>query len=385
MRGIPSFDDFDENSDLFENLEESLIMNLREIETDESPYERTNENVFLDEIKNKVSKFLLGPLSGMSMLDEAANIILQLEIEFVKKSNEFEKKINNIEDQIDDAASDKNTEKIKALQIQRDNLIDEHEKYSKAQKLKIEKAVEGARKIASSSKRRKDYLAAKIADNEIEISELEYKLAKQRSEKEESLKKYEKKLAKARERAEEKARELEEAINKSEEEEEKRIKSEEPINVEKEKKIISKRKGGDIIKRKNELEKEIADLKSDMERKLNQILKKITSSQKPPTERYMENSKLDLIEMATSLEFKMELLKTFRDLGRTPGEIEKTLKSDKDLQDAIDKVNKGISGAKTIKSDILKAFKEAFSNIGVGKPGRITPDVINKLKDKLNK
>jgi chromosome segregation ATPase len=385
MRGIPSFDDFDENSDLFENLEESLIMNLREIETDESPYERTNENVFLDEIKNKVSKFLLGPLSGMSMLDEAANIILQLEIEFVKKSNEFEKKINNIEDQIDDAASDKNTEKIKALQIQRDNLIDEHEKYSKAQKLKIEKAVEGARKIASSSKRRKDYLAAKIADNEIEISELEYKLAKQRSEKEESLKKYEKKLAKARERAEEKARELEEAINKSEEEEEKRIKSEEPINAEKEKKIISKRKGGDIIKRKNELEKEIADLKSDMERKLNQILKKITSSQKPPTERYMENSKLDLIEMATSLEFKMELLKTFRDLGRTPGEIEKTLKSDKDLQDAIDKVNKGISGAKTIKSDILKAFKEAFSNIGVGKPGRITPDVINKLKDKLNK
>ena len=122
-----------------------------------------------------------------------------------------------------------------------------------------------------------------------------------------------------------------------------------------------------------------------MERKLNQILKKITSSQKPPTERYMENSKLDLIEMATSLEFKMELLKTFRDLGRTPGEIEKTLKSDKDLQDAIDKVNKGISGTKTIKSDILKAFKEAFSNIGVGKPGRMTPDVINKLKDKLNK
>jgi len=385
MKGIPSFNDFEENSDLFQPLDESLLNDIRSIEISNKRYVRLNENIFLDQIKNKVSKFLLGPLSGISMIDEAADIILYLEIEFIKKSHEFDKKFNDIEEKIDQATEENDRDKIKALQTQRQAIIDEHEKYAKTQKLKIEKAVEGARKIASSSKRRKDYLAAKMADNEIEISELEYKLAKERSENQESLKKYEEKLAKAKEKAEEKAQNLENAINKSEEEEEKREIPSESINADEEKKILVKKRGGDIIKRKNELEKEIADIKSDMERKLNQILKKLSGSQKAPTERYIENAKLDLIEMATSLDFKMELLKTFRDLGRTPTEVENNLKTDKDLQDALNKVNKGLSGAKASKSDILKAFKEAFQGIGIGKTGKLTPEIINKLKDKLNK
>ena len=47
------------------------------------------------------------------------------------------------------------------------------------------------------------------------------------------------------------------------------------LAAEKEKKKVSSRKGSDIIKRKNDLQKEIIDLKSDLERKLKTLQKRI--------------------------------------------------------------------------------------------------------------
>jgi hypothetical protein len=384
MKSIPSFEDFEQYEGLIENLDPSFLKELRSIEIPEitSPI---NEGRIANFLTNKLSKFLLGSFSGVGMIDEAVRIVLSLELDLIQKASDLRKVIVKFDEQIDQLAKEGNKEKIDAIAKEREAKTNEFDAYEKAQNLKLKKARDVAKQIVNGNSRRKEYLDSCYAENEIEMAELEYRLAKERSEDQTALKSYEEKVAKAREEAEAKAKEIEEQMKKEEDKEPKEVKTEVSFDTEKEKKIISRRKGGDIIKRKNELEKEIADIKSDMERKLNQISNKIKKSTKPLTERYLENAKLDLIEMATALDYKKELLSTFRNLGRNAAEIEKSLGNNKEFKDAIDKINKGAGNAKQIKGEVLKAFRDAFSTVGIGKSGVLTTGIIDKLKEKINK
>lgn len=384
MKSIPSFEDFEQYEGLIENLDPAFLKELRSIEIPEitSPI---NEGRIANFLTNKLSKFLLGSFSGVGMMDEAVRVILSLELDLIQKASDLRKAIAKFDEQIDQLAKEGNKEKIDVIAKEREAKTNEFDAYEKAQNLKLKKARDVAKQIVDGNSRRKEYLDSCYAENEIEMAELEYKLAKERSEDQTALKAYEDKLAKAREEAEAKAKDIEEQMKKEEDKEPKEVKTEVSFDTEKEKKIISRRRGGDIIKRKNELEKEIADIKSDMERKLNQISNKIKKSTKPLTERYLENAKLDLIEMATALDYKKELLSTFRNLGKNAAEIEKSLGNNKEFKDAIDKINKGAGNAKQIKGEILKAFRDAFSTVGIGKSGVLTTGIIDKLKEKINK
>ncbi len=384
MKSIPSFEDFEQYEGLIENLDPAFLKELRSIEIPEitSPI---NEGRIANFLTNKLSKFLLGSFSGVGMIDEAVRAILSLELDLIQKASDLRKAIAKFDEQIDQLAKEGNKEKIDVIAKEREAKTNEFDAYEKAQNLKLKKARDVAKQIVDGNSRRKEYLDSCYAENEIEMAELEYKLAKERSEDQTALKAYEEKLAKAREEAEAKAKDIEEQMKKEEDKEPKEVKTEVSFDTEKEKKIISRRRGGDIIKRKNELEKEIADIKSDMERKLNQISNKIKKSTKPLTERYLENAKLDLIEMATALDYKKELLSTFRNLGKNAAEIEKSLGNNKEFKDAIDKINKGAGNAKQIKGEVLKAFRDAFSTVGIGKSGVLTTGIIDKLKEKINK
>ncbi len=384
MKCIPSFEDFEEYEGLIENLDPSLLKELKSIEIPETE-SPVNEGRVANFLTNKLSRFLLGSFSGVGMIDEAIRIILALELDLIRKASDFKKAIAKFDDQIDQLAKEGNKDKISAIAKEREAKTNEFDAYEKAQNLKIKKSRDVAKQIVNGNARRKEYLESCYAENEIEMAELEYKLAKERSEDQTALKSYEERIAKAKEEAEAKAKEIEDQMKKEEEEEPKEAKSDVSMDVEKEKKVITRKKGGDIIKRKNELEKEIADIKSDMERRLNQISSRIKKSQKPLTERYLENAKLDLIEMATALDYKKELLTTFRNLGKNAEEIEKTLDNNKEFKDAIEKINKGAGNAKQIKGEVLKAFRDAFSTVGIGKSGVLTTGIIDKLKDKLNK
>jgi DNA repair exonuclease SbcCD ATPase subunit len=384
MKSIPSFEDFEQYEGLIENLDPAFLKELRSIEIPEitSPI---NEGRIANFLTNKLSKFLLGSFSGVGMIDEAVRVVLSLELDLIQKASDLRKAIAKFDEQIDQLAKEGNKEKIDVIAKEREAKTNEFDAYEKTQNLKLKKARDVAKQIVNGNSRRKEYLDSCYAENEIEMAELEYRLAKERSEDQTALKSYEEKVAKAREEAEAKSKEIEEQMKKEEDKEPKEVKAEVSFDAEKEKKIISRRKGGDIIKRKNELEKEIADIKSDMERKLNQISNKIKKSTKPLTERYLENAKLDLIEMATALDYKKELLSTFRNLGRNAAEIEKSLGNNKEFKDAIDKINKGAGNAKQIKGEVLKAFRDAFSTVGIGKSGVLTTGIIDKLKEKINK
>ena len=396
MRGIPSFNDFEENSDLFEPLDESLLIDIRSIELSDQNFKRINENIFLDQIKNKVSKFLLGPLSGISMIDEAADIILYLELEFIKKTHEFEKRYDEIEEKIDQASEEKDNDKIRALQTQRQSIVDENEKYAKTQKLKIEKAVEGARKIASSSKRRKDYLAAKIADNEIEISELEYKLAKERSENQESLKKYEAKLAKAKAHAQAQAQALNQAAlasastgatgasSKTATSKTSPIRVVWVIDEKVEKKKYATKKAKAVIKRRDEIEQDIADIKLAIAKKLDLLVGKINKSNTSVTSKYLRSVKSRLMDLTAGLDARVNLLKLFKSLGKTETEMQLKLDDPATYSKFLDKVVVSIHDGKDIRTGKSKVITDLFDRAAFD-PASVSISKIEDAKLKLNK
>ena len=177
MKIIPSFEDFEQYEGLIENLDPSLLKELRSIEIPEitSPI---NEGRIANFLTNKLSKFLLGSFSGVGMIDEAIRVILALELDLIQKASDFKKVVVKMDDQIDQLTKEGNTDKIAALSKEREAKMNEFDAYEKAQNLKLRKGREVAKQIVNGNARRKEYLDSCYAENEIEMAELEYRLAK---------------------------------------------------------------------------------------------------------------------------------------------------------------------------------------------------------------
>jgi hypothetical protein len=194
---------------------------------------------------------------------------------------------------------------------------------------------------------------------------------------------YKEKVDAARKEAEEKARDIN---NKTEKDNEKNEAPQEDLSVdpEKEKRKIASRKGKDLIQRKNELEKEIADLRSSIERKLNQLESKIRRNPKSLTGKYMESVKIELLEISSALDSKENLLRLFRGLGKTETEISQVLSKESDFTKIANKINQGIVDGEDANSGTKKIISDLFSQVSSGNEQTINPSEIKNAKSKLN-
>jgi DNA repair exonuclease SbcCD ATPase subunit len=334
-------------------------------------------------VKNSLSKFFLGSMSRVGMIDQARKIILDLELDIVEKKDEFERSIEKLDSQIDSLTKMGDKDKILSVEKERETKAREIEAYLKAQKLKIKKSKDVALKLVDGNSRRKEYLDAGYSEDEIAIAELEYKLAQERAEDQSKLNDYKEKVDAARKEAEEKARDIN---NKTEKDNEKNEAPQEDLSVdpEKEKRKIASRKGKDLIQRKNELEKEIADLRSSIERKLNQLESKIRRNPKSLTGKYMESVKIELLEISSALDSKENLLRLFRGLGKTETEISQVLSKESDFTKIANKINQGIVDGEDANSGTKKIISDLFSQVSSGNEQTINPSEIKNAKSKLN-
>ena len=382
MKNIPSFNEFKKYEDLIEKVDPRLVQELKSLETVE-PYHSVNEGQLMNVVKNSLSKFFLGSMSRVSMIDQARKIILDLELDIVEKKDEFERAIEKLDSQIDSLTKMGDKDKILSVEKERETKAREIEAYLKAQKLKIKKSKDVALKLVDGNARRKEYLDAGYSEDEIAIAELEYKLAQERAEDQSKLNDYKERVESARKEAEEKARDIN---NKTEKDNEKSEAPQEDLSVdpEKEKRKIASRKGKDLIQRKNELEKEIADLRSSIERKLNQIESKLHKSPKSVTGKYIESVKIELLEISSALDSKENLLRLFRGLGKTETEISKVLSKESDFTKIANKINQGIVDGEDANSGTKKIISDLFSQVSSGNEQTINPSEIKNAKSKLN-
>lgn len=384
MKNIPSFNEFKKYEDLLEKADRSLVQELVNIEKAD-PYHSVNEGHVINVLKNTLSKFFLGSMSRISMIDEARKIILDLELDIIEKKDQFEKDIEALDTKISELSKIGEKEKIVALEREREAKAREIETYLKAQKLKIRKSKEVASKLVDSNPRRREYLEAGYSEDAIAIAELEYELAKDRAEDQTKLRDYLDKIKAAKEEAEAKARDLnaktEKEANKGKEDPKEDI----SVDPEKEKRKIASRKGKDLIQRKNELEKEIVDIRSDIERKLSQFEAKVIKSPKTINGKYIEKIKIELLEMSSALDAKENLLIAFRKLGKSENEISKVLSKESDFTKLANQINQGILDGNDANSGTKKIISDLFSTIGSGATPSVSPQNIKNAKTKLTK
>lgn len=379
MKNIPSFSEFKKYGDLLEKADPRLIHELKSLDKVE-PYHSVNEGQLMNVLKNNLSKFFLGSMSRINMIDQARKIILDLELDIVEKKHEFEKAIDKLDSQIDGLSRIGDREKIISLEREREAKAKEMETYLKAQRLKIKKSKDVASRLADDNARRKQYLLAGYAEDEIAIAELEYKLAVERAEEQSKITEYKEKIESAKKEAEEKAREIN---DKTEED----LKNKEAgvellVDPEKEKRKISSRKGKDVIQRKNELVKEIADLRSELERKLISFKNKVEKTPKGVSPRYLSSMEMSLLEITSSIDAKENLLSLFKKIGKTEEQITKVLSNESELTKILNQINQGVGDANDINSGTKKLAADLFSSLKSG--GKIDPQKIKNVISKLN-
>ena len=379
MKNLPSFNEFKNNDSLLESAGNDLIFEFNSLERAE-PDHTVNEGKLLNGIKNTLSKFFLGSFSKVGMIDDARKVLVDLEIDLIEKKNSLESEIDSIDSQIQDSYKLENREKANALRKDKDLKIKEFEKYTKTQNLKIKKAEDYIKNVIGDNERRVEYYEVGRAEDEIALAELEYKLAKDRADKSE-LKKYEDAIRSAKEKAEEIAKKMDLDLKSDAEDKRESSKKSEKMESSKEIKKIGRR-GKDIISRKNELTKEIADLKSTLERKLKSL--QTRSEKKILNQGSIKKYMADLVEISVELDSKKELLKTLEELGRGESEISSKLKKDSEFSKLAERINRTIRES-GLKSGTKKTISSVFSKGDKSGEVKVQPEKIKEVISKINR
>lgn len=398
MKNMPSFSEFRKYDDLLESVDLSLIEELRNLETADTEYP-INEGYLTNSIKNNLSKFLLGSFSSLNMIDEARNVILQLKLDMVKKKDQYEKELNKFDDDIDTAANAGQKDKIDAIAKERENKQAEMEKYMEAQELKVKKSEDVATKLVNNKERRRQYLEAGYADDEIKIAELEYKLAKSKSKSGAALKAYEDRLAKAIAHAQAQAQALKKAgltsgsagatgssgaSTKGPNTKTSSTRVVWTIDGKIEKKKYTTKKAKAVLKRRDEVEQDIADIKIAIEKKLDFLIDKINKSQAPLTSKYLASIKNRLMDLTSGLDSRVNLLRLFRSLGKTETAMQLKLDDPAIYSKFIDKVEVSIHDGKDIRTGKSKIISDLFDR-AASDPSSVDISKIDDAKLKLKK
>jgi hypothetical protein len=379
MKKIMRFNEYENLSPLIESSDPDLIQELNSLERAE-PFHSVNEGQLLDKIKNSLSKFLLGPLSKVGIIDEARRVLLDLEMDIIEQKHQKRKEIEDLEDQISSLSRSEDKEKIRALLKDKESKASEIQSYIKAQELKIKKTLDFIRKTIDGSERRKDYYEVGRAEDEIALAELEYKLAKEKGD-DSNLKKYLDKVESAKSDAQKKAEELGSDIKKDGDKES--AEAQIVLDPEKEKKKIGSRKVRDVVKRKNELSREIIDLKEEMVAKLKSLKRKVDSKTLKKTQ--VKNLMLDLLELSSALDAKRNLLKLLTGLGKSQDEISSNLQSETEFTKLANKINQSITDGQDANTGTKKIIAGVFSNATREGSANISSDKINDAIEKINK
>ena len=362
MKNLPSFNDFKKYGSLIETVDSELSEEFASLESAE-PNHTINEGIVGDYLKNSLSKFFLGSLSRVGMIDKARKLLVDLEIDIIEKKDAFEESVDKLDSEIDGLSSINDKEKITAATRDRDSKIKEFDSFLKSHALKIKKAKDYINKVIENNARRREYFEAARADDEIALAELEYKLAKDKAD-DSNIKKFEEKIKEKKKEAEEKARDLKDQMDKKSESEPDNS-DDLSLDPSKEKRKIAGRKAKDIIERKKELEKDIADIRADIERKLRSIQKRIKANPDNIGKEYTEKVKIELLELSSALDSKRNLLKFFRDLGKTESDIDNKLGKEQEFTKLTNMINQGIVDGEDANSGTKKIISDVFAPSGL--------------------
>ena len=96
-------------------------------------------------------------------------------------------------------------------------------------------------------------------------------------------------------------------------------------------------------------------------------MKRIKSNPDKVSKSYIERTRIELLELGSALDSKKNLLKLFRNLGKTESDIDKKLSIEPEFTKLINMINQGIVDGEDANSGTKKIIFDAFVNLDVSK------------------
>jgi hypothetical protein len=360
MSRIPDFSQFKALKPLIEKASNEEIDLISSLNKNNKIRNEINEGLF-SRFLSSVSSSVFGVFSKSGQVDELRAQALRAEKEYFTGTLDLEDQMDSLEADLKSAKESGNQSAIDSANKAIDLKSKEFENFKETHKTKMRKIEDLIDLLLSKSSRLRDYYEAGKADDDYVLASFKYKISKERAQSPEKVemakKEMEETKADATESMEEFKRKIEKSKKKSSSKEDESDDSP-SIDIAIDKKAISSKKPESIIKRKKQLRIEIANLQEKLEEIMDSLGKKIEKGK--ASEKIVEASKREALEIATVLDSKVNLLKIYVDLGKSDDAIAKTISKESKITEITNKINQAVAsggdpntGSKNV---VTKAF-----------------------------
>lgn len=377
MEKIKGFNQFLDGKDFNSPVEESLSEEIR-LWNDSV----ISESAFTDIIKNKLSKSFLGSFSKVGAIDKIRKANLDIEKELLTKKFEMRDKIYALELKLDEVRKRNNKAAVLSVENEIDKMKEEYKAFVKNKKAIMDKGMSLLSKSISGSQRLKEYFKAGLAEDEIELSQFEYDLAKKKSSDAGEIENLRKSLENAKKEADDIiTRFTSSAASTSfQTKSTKTFKDSELIDISKINSVINSKEGEDILELAKSTYKNVKGKKADLKKILSELAVEIENYKKKGLnpQKAIDAKEKEATKLANALDASENLVRVYRNLGGDPNSVEKKLSSQAELTKILGKINQAIMDGMDANSGTTS---EVIATFG-GTPNLTSGDVkniINKI------
>jgi hypothetical protein len=358
MSKIFKFEQYLEERDYFSPAGEELAENISAWE-----FEKSINEGLLDTIKNKLSKTIFGDFSKVSVIDTIRNGNLEIEKDLIAKKYEYSDKLDALELKLAEVTRSGNRAAILAVENETSKKKEEYRAYIKSRKIQIEKGLSLLTKAIDKNKRRKEYYEAGKAEDELNLANYEYDMAKKKSSSSKEVDRLKKSLDKAKIDAETLIRRFQTQVLSSPPSMDIDIKD--LANPSAIKKKLSSKRSSDLLELKKKTEKNIEDKKDDLKKTLQELSDKIGELNKSGLSvrsSVLSDKEKEATEIANEIDAEINLLNLYNGVGNTKQEIQKKMNDSSDLNSLFSKINDAVKDAKDDSSGYTKDMLLVFSD-----------------------
>lgn len=377
MEKIKGFNQFLDGRDFGSLVEESLSEEIH-LWSDSV----ISESAFTDIIKNKLSKNFLGSFSKVGAIDKIRKANLDIEKELLTKKFEMRDKIDALELKLDEVRKRNNKAAVLSVENEIDKMKEEYKAFVKNKKAIMDKGMSLLSKSIAGNKRLKEYFKAGSAEDEIELSQFEYDLAKKKSSDASEIENLRKSLENAKKEADDIITRFSASAppTPAQTKSTKTFKDSELIDISKINSIINSKEGEDILELAKSTYKNVKGKKADLKKILSDLASEIENYKKKGLnpQKAIDAKEKEATKLANALDASENLVRVYKNLGGDPDSVEKKLASQAELTKILGKINRAVMDGMDANSGTTSAVIATFG----GNPNLTSGDVkniINKI------
>lgn len=359
MNKIFKFEQYVEERDYF-----SPITNELKQEVNSWVYESLLNEGLVDDITNKLSKTFFGDLSKVSIIDDIRKANLEIEKEIIVKKYEFEDSIDALELKLSEVSRSSNRAAIQAAENEIARKKDEYRAYIKSKKLQMEKGLSILAKAIDKNRRRKEYYEAGKAEDELNLANYEYEMARKKSNSTKEIDRLKRSYEKAKVESRDLINKFQNTIfptgPKSE-----AIDTKDLSNPDKIKRKLSSKKSSDLYELKRKTADNIIKKKEELAKFLEELeamVDKYTKSGLRLRDSVLNAKEKDGAGIANEIDAEENLYSVYSSVGRTKEAIERELEDTNKLRSLFTQINNAVDASRDESSGYTKEITLVFAD-----------------------